>query len=294
MKVLVTGANGQVGSELLRQGNALGLQMMAAGSGDLDITQAALVEAYIARVAPDVVINAAAYTAVDKAEEQVERAYAVNRDGPANLAKTCADASIPLLHISTDYVFDGAQRDPYAEGDQPNPTTVYGCSKLAGEQAVAAHGGDFVILRVAWVFGAHGNNFVRTMLRLGAERTEMNIVADQRGGPTWAGDIAAVLLGLAQRLRDGAPVPAGIYHYAGQPATSWYAFAAEIFRQAEGMGLLSRVPRLNAITTDAYPTPARRPLNSVLACQKIADTFGVTQPDWRVGLQHVLSEWKSQ
>jgi len=291
MKLLITGAEGQVGTELLRRGRTMGLQILATDTQELDITQAGQVTDYICRESPDIVINAAAYTAVDKAEEETELAFAVNRDGPAHLAIACAEKSIPLLHISTDYVFDGKKESAYIEDDEPNPTGVYGKSKLAGELAVADHLSQYIILRVAWVFAASGHNFVKTMLRLGAERDELNVVADQHGAPTWAGDIANVLLTIAIRYRDDLDVAWGTYHFIGQPATTWHEFATTIFEEAMALKLLENKPAVHAISTEQYPTPTARPKNSVLNCQKINHIFGINQPDWKVGLISVLSQW---
>ncbi len=294
MKVLVTGAQGQVGTELIKQGERQGLQMIAADRKVLDITQQQAVKAFITNQAPDVVINAAAYTAVDKAEEEQALAYAVNQDGPAYLAAECAQRKIPLLHISTDYIFDGAADLPYQEDDQPNPQGIYGKSKLEGENAVKERMEQHIILRVAWVFGATGHNFVRTMLRLGRERDELTVVADQQGGPTWAGDIASVLLAIVKRYQAANSIPWGTYHYTGEPATTWHGFASAIFESAVTAGLLDNAPRIKAITTEEYPTPARRPKNSLLDCRKIERELGITQPDWRIGLNNILNEWKQQ
>lgn len=294
MKVLVSGAGGQVGTELIKRGQALGLVMLPVYSEELDITQHNRVIEYIKSNSPDIVINAAAYTAVDKAEEEAELAFAVNRDGPAYLAEACSDISVPLLHLSTDYVFDGTNQGAYVESDIPNPTTIYGKSKLEGEQAVVNRIEQHIILRVAWVFAASGSNFVRTMLRLGREGDELNVVADQKGAPTWAGDIADVLLTIAIRYKQNENIAWGTYHYIGTPETTWHRFAQTIFREARQLNMLEKVPRVHAISTDQYPTAAERPKNSVLNCQKIQDAFQIQQPDWRIGLRDVLNEWIGQ
>lgn len=293
MKVLVTGAQGQVGSELVRLGMEQGLQMIAAGRAELDITRESAVNDYFSRLRPEIVINAAAYTAVDRAEEEPALAYSINRDAPALLAAECARYDIPLLHISTDYVFDGSKDGAYDEDDHPDPQGVYGQSKLEGEIAVAGAIQQSIILRVAWVFGATGGNFVRTMLRLGGERGELSVVADQHGGPTWAGDIAAVLLNIVERYRNGNAIPWGTYHYCGQPVTTWHDFAQAVFNLAVEQGVLAKAPKLNAITTAEYPTAAARPLNSVLDCRKIERELDIRQPDWHIGLENVLHDWKS-
>jgi len=292
VRVLVTGANGQVGTELILEGEKRGLQMLATGRVGLDITQQAAVSNFFKTQQPDVVINAAAYTAVDKAESEPELVYAINHDGTANLARACADNGIPLMHISTDYVFDGNKKGAYTETDTPNPQCVYGKSKLEGERAIESILEQYLILRVSWVFGANGNNFVKTMLRLGKERDIIKVVADQHGGPTWAGDIAATLLNLKQRWSDGETISWGTYHYSGQPATTWHGFAEAIFEQAEELGMIGNSPRVESITTADYPTRAQRPLNSKLDCHKIAGELAIPQSDWRIGLSGVLESWR--
>jgi dTDP-4-dehydrorhamnose reductase len=294
MKVLVTGANGQVGTELIQRGQQLGLEMIALVRPDLDITNQVDVNHFISKHAPDIVINAAAYTLVDKAETEMDLAYAVNRDGPAYLAEACAASNIPMLHISTDYVFDGEQESAYLETDSPNPNTIYGKSKLEGDNAVSNALPEHIILRVAWVFSASGNNFVRTMLRLGNERGELSVVNDQHGCPTWAGDIANTLLTMTQQYRDKGALPWGTYHYNGAPVTHWYGFAETIFERALKLGLIENTPGLHTINTEQYPTPAQRPANSALNCNKIKQQFVIDAPDWRIGLNNVLSEWKAQ
>jgi len=291
MRVLVTGAKGQVGSELILEGEKRGIQMLATGRAELDITQQDAVNNFIQTQKPDILINAAAYTAVDKAESEPELAYSINCDGAANLARTCADNDIPLLHISTDYIFDGCKVGAYIETDTPNPQCVYGKSKLEGEQAIESILEHHIILRVSWVFGANGDNFVKTMLRLAKERDLINVVADQHGGPTWAGDIAATLMKLANRWGDGEPVPWGTYHYSGQPATTWQGFAEAIFERAEELEMIDKRLQVEPISTAEYPTPAQRPLNSILDCSKLARQLDINQPDWRIGLRQVLVSW---
>ncbi len=291
MKVLVTGASGQVGSELVLEGEKRGIQMLAAGRGELDITQQDAVNNFIRSQQPDIVINAAAYTAVDKAESEPDLAYAINQDGADNLARACNDRNIPLLHISTDYVFDGDKEGAYTETDTPNPQCVYGRSKLAGERAIESILEQYLILRVSWVFSASGNNFVKTMLRLGKEKDVLKIVADQHGSPTWSGDIAFTLLNLVKRWGDGEAIPWGTYHYSSQPATTWHGFAGVIFQQAVALGLTDKRPRIKPINTAEYPTPAQRPLNSILDCSKLAQRINISQPDWHDGLGRVLESW---
>jgi len=292
MRVLVTGAKGQVGSELILEGEKRGIQMLATGRAELDITRQDAVNSFIQTQKPDILINAAAYTAVDKAESEPELAYAINRDGAANLAQACADNNIPLMHISTDYVFDGNKEGAYTESETPNPQCIYGKSKLEGERAIESILEQYLILRVSWVFGANGNNFVKTMLRLGKERDVIKVVADQRGGPTWAGDIAATMLNLVKRWGDGEIISWGTYHYSGQPATTWHGFAEAIFEKAEELGIIDKRPRVGPTTTAEYPTLAQRPLNSIFDCCKIAQQLNINQPDWHTGVNSVLINWK--
>ncbi len=304
MRLLITGAGGQVGRELARQ--AAGSETRARTSAELDIRDAAAVRRAIDGV--DLVINAAAYTAVDRAEQEPERAYAVNRDGPAHLAEACAVRGIPLLHISTDYVFDGraergrAERGrgqrPYREDDPTRPLGVYGASKWAGEQAVRERLDRHLILRTSWVFGLDGRNFVKTLLRLAAEREELRVVADQHGCPTFAGDIAATLLRLAGQLPFSADSGWGTYHFAGAPATTWHGFARAIVEQARVCQALNvqalKVRKIIPISTADYPTPAARPAYSVLDCTRLRDTFGIAMPAWQPGLARVVEQVVTQ
>ncbi|WP_395676646.1 dTDP-4-dehydrorhamnose reductase [Inquilinus sp.] len=281
MTLVILGAGGQVGRELAELAQAQGLAVRALARAEVDITEAAAVAEAVRGA--DFVANCAAYTAVDKAEAERDRAFAVNVTGPGVIAAACAAAGAALLHISTDYVFRGDGDRPWREDDPIAPLSVYGESKAAGEAAVRAALPRHVILRTAWVFAAHGSNFVRTMLRLGAERPELRIVADQRGGPTPAADIAAAILA----IRGQALAPGfdgwGTFHFAGAPATTWHDFAAAIFAAKGGPG-----PVLHAIATADYPTPARRPSNSVLDCGKISRVFGLGQPDWRQALSAMV------
>ena len=277
MSLLVFGQTGQVARELARRAP----DAVFAGRDRADLSNPAACAALIAQVRPTAVINAAAYTAVDKAEEETALAHVVNGEAPGAMAEAAAEIGARFVHISTDYVFDGRGTAPWAETDATGPLGAYGQSKLAGEQAVARAGGRYAILRTAWVFSAHGTNFVKTMLRLGAARDRLTIVADQFGGPTPAGDIAATCLHLAEHLT---PETAGLYHYSGAPDTHWADFARAIFAEA---GLS---PEVADIPSSAYPTPAKRPGNSRLDCRKIDTVFGVKRPDWRDGLRMVLKE----
>lgn len=288
MRVIVTGARGQVGYELLSLAPQ-GFQVIGLGSDELDITNGEQVASLLARLRPGLIINAAAYTAVDKAESEVERAYAVNRDGVANLAIAAEQLKIPLLHISTDYVFDGDASAPYLETDPTAPSGVYGASKRDGETTLTAHCSRHIVLRTSWVFGAHGNNFVKTMLRLGRERESLGVVADQHGCPTSARSIAAALWALAAKYKALGSLDWGIYHFSNQPACTWHEFALEIFRQGVDAGLLGRVPVVHPITTADYPTPAKRPAWSVLDISKI-QRAGIVPVDWRLELKQVLKQ----
>ncbi len=284
-KILVTGAGGQVG-------HALGMassphQLVALSRNELDITRQDEVIGAVNKHRPDVVINAAAYTAVDKAEQEKEQAFAINRDAVKNLALACIKNNIPLLHISTDYVFNGEKTSAYTEKDSISPIGVYGQSKAEGEEALRNTLNRHIILRTSWVFSATGDNFVKTMLRLGKERDELSIVADQKGCPTSARSIAEVLLQIAELYLSGKEIPWGTYHYSNKPETTWFEFAKAIFEESAALNG-SPVPKLNAINTNDYPTAAQRPLNSVLDCRKLEDTFGVESVFWRDELIQVL------
>ena len=283
MRVLVFGKTGQVALALQRQAGRHGAILTALGREVADLADPAACAAVLAaRIdAVDVVINAAAYTAVDRAEAEPDLAQLVNAAAPAALARVAAAAGKPFLHISTDYVFDGSGNRPWQVDDPTGPLGVYGATKLAGEQGVVAAGGRHAILRTSWVFSADGSNFVKTMLRLGGQRDSLNVVADQIGGPTSADDIADAVLKMAQALHAGQGTP-GTYHFAGSPDVSWAAFAREIFVQA-GMAV-----RVVDIPSTDYPTPARRPANSRLDCTSLQAAFGIARPDWRSGLAQVL------
>ena len=291
MRVLVTGAHGQVGRELLYRAPS-GFRVTGYGSGELDISDGDQVRAAMALLRPHLVINAAAYTAVDKAEGDVDRAYAVNRDGVAQLALAAEAQGGALLHISTDYVFGGEGDRAYGPNDVTAPSGVYGLSKLAGEQQLRQHSSRHNIMRTSWVFGAQGNNFVKTMLRLGRDRDQLAVVADQRGCPTSAGSIADALWALARVFQREGTLKWGVYHYSGAPACSWFDFASEIFSQARILGLLEKTPSLMAITTAEFATPARRPAWSVLDCSDIEQDYGVSPQNWKHELHLVLQQLK--
>lgn len=279
MKLLVFGSTGQVACELHR----LVPEATFLSRAEADLSDPPSCAVAIAASGANVVINAAAYTAVDRAESDEEAAYLVNGDAPAAMAQAAAALNIPFLHISTDYVFNGGGTRPWQPDDMTAPLGAYGRSKFEGEQGIRAAGGQFVILRTSWVFSAYGSNFVKTICRLGQTRDSLNVVADQIGGPTAARDIAAALVEIAHQLKAGKGAP-GTYHYAGAPDVSWADFAREIYRQA---GLATVV---NDIPTSAYPTPAQRPLNSRLDCSTLETVFGITRPDWRASLTTVLED----
>jgi len=283
MALLLLGAEGQVGREIASLAAARGLPLTALARRALDITDREAVRQAV-RESFTAAINCAAYTAVDRAESEESRALAVNRDGAGNLAAACAAAGVPLIHLSTDYVFDGRKGSPYREDDPVAPLNVYGRSKLAGEEAVRAACPAHVILRTSWVFGAEGVNFVKTMLRLGGEREELGIVADQFGCPTPAAALAGRVLAVAETL---APQSYGTFHCAGAERTSWFAFAEAIF---EGWQALTDrpAPRLKAIATADYPTAAARPADSTLDSSRFQATFATGPIDWRAGLDDVL------
>ncbi len=288
--ILVFGKTGQVATELQRQA-----EVTALGRDRADLSDPQGCAAVIADLKPHVVINAAAYTGVDRAEEDESLAQVVNAASPGAMAAACAHLDIPFLHVSTDYVFEGSGTRAWTEQDPVSPQNAYGRTKLAGEEAIRASGARHIILRCSWVFSAHGANFVKTMLRLSETRDALNVVDDQIGGPTPATDIAATLLSLAGHMRDGgmfggAPSGAtgGTYHYAGAPHTSWAGFAQAIFAQA------GRDVAVTGIPSADYPTPATRPLNSRLDCAKLATDFGITAPDWQDDLSRVLKELISE
>lgn len=278
MKLLVFGKTGQVARELQR----IAPDAYYLGRDEADLMDPTACAAAVAASDADAIINAAAWTAVDKAEAEEAAATVVNGDAPAAMARAAADKGIPFLHVSTDYVFDGAGNRPFAPDHTTAPLGAYGRSKLKGETGVRAAGGGHLILRTSWVVSAHGTNFVKTMLRLGGERESLRVVADQIGGPTPAADIAGALVAAATALRDGAH--GGTHHFAGSPDTSWADFARAIMAEA---GLPCRI---EDITTAEYPTPARRPLNSRLDCRAFTAAFGIPRPDWRAGLAMIVKE----
>jgi dTDP-4-dehydrorhamnose reductase len=287
-RIVVIGGAGQVGEEFHHQALPSDWSCIGLYRSDLDLTEPASFKPILGVLEPDLIINAAGYTNVDKAEAEEDLAMQVNARAPGELAKVAADFGIPFLHISTDYVFDGSSDRPWTEDDEPNPINAYGRSKLKGERVVLDSGALAIVLRTSWVFSPYGSNFVKTMLRLGAKHEQLSIVADQQGGPTAADDIAAALITVGQKLLEGS-TQGGVYHFAGQPAVTWAEFAEAIFDYANW---LDRRPDIQPIKTVDYPTPARRPLNSILDCSKIKKDFDIAQPDWHEALKRTLNELK--
>jgi dTDP-4-dehydrorhamnose reductase len=287
MRLLVAGKSGQLAHTLVARAQRLaGVSITALEPPQLDLLDAASLARALDSTRPDVVINAAAYTAVDKAESNAAAAFALNREGAGALAAAAKDAGCPIIHISTDYVFDGLKSGAYVEQDAANPMGVYGRSKLEGEATVAAANARHVILRTAWLYGAHGHNFLKTMLRLARERPELRVVADQHGNPTYAPHLADAILAIAARLGSGQPW--GVYHATAAGETTWHGFASAIIAAAGPLGV-PQVPVLS-ITTADYPTPARRPANSCLDCGKLERVFGPRLPPWQQGLAECIAE----
>lgn len=281
MKILLTGAKGQLGrcfiDRLPEDWN-----IFATDASELDITNQDMVMDTVEKFLPDVIVNAAAYTAVDKAESDSKAAMNVNAIGPANLALAANKYNARLIHVSTDYVFDGNANEPYDEKSETNPLSVYGKTKLDGERLVIQANSKAIIIRTAWVFSEYGNNFVKTMLKLGREKDSLGIISDQFGCPTYAGDIANAIITMIREKKD-----IGIYHFCGDEIVSWYEFAQRIFCQAKKNNKILKIPTINAISTDQYPTAAIRPKYSVLSCNKIR-ALGIMPSDWNKSLDYVI------
>ena len=288
MRIVVTGKNGQVVTSLVERGTAAGHEVIALGRPELDLADPESIHRAVATAKPDVIVSAAAYTAVDKAESEEDLAYAINARGAGAVAAVAARLNVPLIHLSTDYVFDGALDRPWTESDPTRPIGVYGLSKLAGEEAVLTAGGNCAILRTSWVYSPFGGNFVKTMLRVARDRDEVSVVADQIGNPTSALNIADGVLKVAENLVTNAdPALRGVFHMTAQGEASWADFAQRIFAESAVQGGPSA--SVKAITTADYPTPAARPANSRLDCAKLAGTHGVTLPDWRAALPPIIA-----
>jgi len=283
MKIIIFGFAGQLGYELMRQGQALNLEIQGFDLPRADITDRDQVIDAFAAYRPSLVVNAAAYTNVDGAESEIELATSVNRDGPANIARVCAEYRIPLIHISTDYVFNGEKGSPYLETDPISPIGVYGRSKAAGESAVRSALKEHIILRTAWLYGSHGHNFVKTMVRLAREKEEIQVVSDQYGSPTAAADLAESILKISDIFGKGAAVNWGTYHYCGCGILSWHEFAEAIVDMCRQNAKV-RVERVRSINTADYPTKVRRPPYSALDCSLIHKHFGIVPKPWRNSL----------
>jgi dTDP-4-dehydrorhamnose reductase len=289
MKLLLTGSKGQLGQEVQKAGINAGLEIVSMDLPEIDITDYEKLDRIFSELKPSIVINGAAYTAVDLAETQKNICYAANVDGPANLTRLCGKNNVRLIHISTDYVFDGNGNIPYRENDPVSPVNVYGHSKAEGEKAVLKGPGEHIIIRTSWLYGRFGNNFVKTMLHLGAEKKSIRVVNDQYGCPTCAYDLAEVIIVIAQRLLEDKPTNSGIYHYCGNGITTWYEFAMAIFQIAGELGL-SNVPLVIPIATSQFPTAAKRPLYTALDCSAIKKSFGVKLKPWKQSLQKTIHQ----
>lgn len=285
-RILITGGTGQIGTELVRRQWPEGFEILSPSRAGLDLSDAGALKAFIREGNLDAVINPAAFTAVDRAESDVTDAFTVNALAPAALAEATRQCAIPLVHVSTDYVFDGTGKGACDEDAPMNPVNVYGASKAAGEYAVRLGNPRHVILRTAWVFSPHGSNFVKTMLRL-ADRPKLQVVNDQHGCPTSAGDIAAALMTIALRLVDDPDAPTGTYHFVNKDPVTWHGFASAIFEREAAAG--RSVPLIEAIATKDYPTPARRPANSILSTRKLTRDYGISPRSWTEALDETLA-----
>lgn len=291
--IAVIGSRGMLGAELFDALNRAGLKAIALARPQMDITRPETLRGPLAELAsPGLVINCAAYTAVDKAETDPESAFAVNREGPANLADECRRVGLSLIHISTDYVFNGKSTRPYGEQDPVNPINIYGKSKLQGEEAIRSRLAEHIIVRTSWLYGTRGRNFVKTILKLGLERDELSVVCDQYGCPTWTYDLAACIVRLSERILEGsADALWGTYHFCGKGTATWFEFASAVLAEAQRYqscrgGIAGVLP----VATSQYPTAAARPVYSVLDCSKIETALGVSPPDWRQGVEHCVRQ----
>lgn len=289
MKILTYGESGQLGYELMRRGQALGLNMLGVAYPQTDISELSQVASVCAGCRPDLVVNAAAYTNVDGAESEPELAMAINKQGAANLARVCAEHKIPLFHISTDYVFDGTKTTPYLETDPVSPLGHYGRSKAAGEEAVRSVLEQHIIIRTSWLYGSHGHNFVKTILKLAMEKEEIRVVSDQHGSPTSAADLAAAILSMVDIFRQARTMDWGTYHYCGAGIVSWHGFTKSILATGRRYTQL-KTTRVEPIKTADYPTRAARPAYSALDCSLIYQRFGISAKPWRDSLKSVVQE----
>ncbi len=288
MRIMLFGAAGQVGSDCLIALKTKAHEVIAVTRNQLDFADECAVVSYVEQCKPNVIINACAYTAVDKAESESDLADQINHKTVAALAKCCHVNGILLLHLSTDYVFDGHADTPYLEDSCVNPLSVYGKTKLQGEKAIEEHATQYIILRTSWVFGENGNNFVKTMLKLAKDRDQLSVVSDQSGRPTYAGHIVNVLLFFVEKYNKDGIIPYGIYHCSSSGETSWYEFAQAVFEQAYIAGVIAKKPQVSPIPSSAYPTPAPRPMYSTLDTSKLESTIGQALPSWREGLSRFM------
>jgi len=289
MKILVTGAGGQLGADQVVAIKAAGHDVVGAASKELDITDALSVDNAVKEHGPRLIVNCGAYTKVDLAESERERAFAVNRDGAANLAAAAKENGAALVHISTDFVFDGATPAPYGEDSATNPLSVYGESKLKGEQEIRKRLDEHYIIRTSWLYGSAGANFVKTMIRLASERETLRVVYDQTGTPTWTADLAAAVVRVVESFESGEKAY-GLYHYSNEGVASWYDLAVSAVEEAAGLGVNLKCSSIEPIRSSEYPTPAVRPAYSVLDKKKIKSAFGLVIPHWRGSLKRMLNE----
>lgn len=288
MRILLTGADGQVGREIVSHSESGIHELVALTRHELDIGFVVDVQSAVQDIQPDIVLNAAAYTDVDRAEKESDLVYAVNRSGAGNLAAACGAVSIPMVHLSTDYVFDGTKGSSYVESDPVDPLSVYANSKWEGEKLVRSMLQNHIILRTSWVFGRYRDNFVKTILRIAAERDELRVVDDQCGGPTSAGGIAEVMLHLVNKFQQKNNLAWGTYHYSGFPYVTWYEFALEIVRIGHELGKLKHYVNVVPVSTSDYPTVAIRPVNSSLSCDLIERVFGIKKEQWKESIYKVI------
>ena len=289
MKILLTGSKGQLGREVVEAGIHSGLEIIPMDLPEIDITDFENLAGIFSDLKPSIVINAAAYTAVDLAETQKNICFATNLDGPADLSRLCNNNKAHLVHISTDYVFDGRTNTPYREYDPVSPINVYGQSKAQGEKAVLAMNGRHIIIRTSWLYGRYGKNFVKTMLRMGQEKKSIDVVNDQYGCPTCAYDLSEAIIDIVRQILEGKSYTSGVYHYCGKGITTWYEFALSIFQIATELGL-KEIPHLTPISTSQFPTAAKRPLYTALDCSQIEHTFGIRIKSWEKSLKKTIQQ----
>ena len=289
MKVLVTGANGQVGWELQNQSCCYNFDLYALDHKSLDITDTKAISEQVMRYQPEIIINTAGYTSVDLAEQEDSVAHAVNCSGPRRLAEICKETSTMLIHLSTDYVFNGFQDEPYIEEDTTDPVNVYGITKLEGENKIRSILDDHIILRTSWVFGNHGNNFIKTIINLAKEKKEIKVIDDQYGCPTSAKSVAKSILDLTRSYFTQKRFQFGTYHYTGLPITTWYTFAKEGLNIALRENLIPEIPLIKPVSSEEYKTLSRRPINSSLSSKKIQNTFGIKPSDWISDLEYMIA-----